>query len=309
MKEPFIYLRPEVTREHAQSIIHWLKDNEVSRHLSDGQDTSLSLARMLQRINLRVLTHLFSAGGRFFMIHHRAGRPVGFIRLVVKGTEAQMVIVIGERDDWGKGIGTCAILECMKIAFFEMRLQKIAAKIKHENKRSLRAFLRAGFIIRNQSTDLITLEMTMDEYLLGIQKGGLCMTPKVIITAVDRERLKKVISDASLLGEAAEHAIFGLEREMENASVVDSKEVAGDVVTMNSKVLLSLNEEEMEVSLVYPKEADFLSNRLSVLSPIGTAILGYSAGDRITWDVPSGRAHIQIKKVIYQPEAAGDFHL
>ena len=187
----------------------------------------------------------------------------------------------------------------MKIAFFQMRLKKMTARIKPENKRSLRAFLRAGFLVRQQTPGIITLEMTMEEYLQWIQKGGLQMTKTVIITAVDRERLRKVIIDASRLGEASEHAIADLEKEMDRASVVDSREVAGDVVTMNSKVLLALNEEEMEVSLVYPKEADFLNNRLSVLSPIGTAILGYSAGDRIAWDVPSGRTQIQIKKVIY----------
>jgi len=197
----------------------------------------------------------------------------------------------------------------MKIVFFEMRLKKMTARIKPENRRSLRAFLRAGFMLSHQTVSLITLEMTLEEYLLRIQKGGFSMSPKVVITAVDRERLRKVITDAATLGEASEHAIQDLEREMERAAIVDSREVTGDVITMNSKVILTLNEEEMEVALVYPKEADFFSNRLSVLSPIGTAILGYSAGDRITWDVPSGMAQIQIKKVLYQPEAAGDFHL
>jgi regulator of nucleoside diphosphate kinase len=78
---------------------------------------------------------------------------------------------------------------------------------------------------------------------------------------------------------------------------------------MNSKALLSLNENEMELSLVYPGEANLAKKRLSVLSPIGTAILGYGEGDRIEWEVPSGLAKIHIRKVLYQPEAAGDYHL
>ena len=309
MKGPFISLRPEITREHAQRMIGWLNEQEVRQHLSDNQHTPSNIEQILQRVDLPVLTPLFSTGGRFFMIHNAAGRPVGFIRLLIRAADVEMVIVIGEKGDWGKGLGTSAILECMKIVFFEMRLKKMTAKIKPDNKRSLRAFLRAGFMLRHQTDSLLTLEMTLDDFLLNIQKGGFSMASKVVITAVDQERLRKVITDAALIGDAPEHAILDLQKEMERAAIVDSREVSGDIVTMNSKVLLSLNEEEMEVSLVYPKEADFLRNRLSVLSPIGTAILGYSAGARITWDVPSGMAKIQIKKVLYQPEAAGDFHL
>ena len=95
------------------------------------------------------------------MIHNAAGRPVGFVRLVVREAGAEMVIVIGEKEDWGKRMGTSAILECMKIVFFEMRLKKMTARIKPENKRSLRAFLRAGFMLSHQTVSLITLEMTL----------------------------------------------------------------------------------------------------------------------------------------------------
>jgi regulator of nucleoside diphosphate kinase len=45
------------------------------------------------------------------------------------------------------------------------------------------------------------------------------------------------------------------------------------------------------------------------LSPIGTAIIGYGEGDNIEWEVPNGRTEILIKKILYQPEAAGDYHL
>ncbi|MPN08809.1 Regulator of nucleoside diphosphate kinase [bioreactor metagenome] len=78
---------------------------------------------------------------------------------------------------------------------------------------------------------------------------------------------------------------------------------------MNSRVLMNLNGKDMEVSLVYPCDADWGENRLSVLSPVGTAILGYSEGDDIEWKVPSGTARITIKKLLYQPEARGDYHL
>jgi regulator of nucleoside diphosphate kinase len=65
----------------------------------------------------------------------------------------------------------------------------------------------------------------------------------------------------------------------------------------------------MEVSLVFPSEADMSAGRLSVLSPIGTALLGYEKGDTIEWMVPAGKRRIQITDILYQPEAAGHLHL
>jgi len=83
------------------------------------------------------------------------------------------------------------------------------------------------------------------------------------------------------------------------------------VVTMNSKVILRDLDisEEMNYCLVFPKDADIASGAISVLAPVGTAILGYREGDIVEWPVPSGKRRIRIEKILYQPEAAGDFHL
>ena len=78
---------------------------------------------------------------------------------------------------------------------------------------------------------------------------------------------------------------------------------------MNSKALLRLDDEEVEVALVYPEDADDGAGKLSVCSGIGTAILGYKEGDSFSWRMPNRTCHIRIGKVLYQPEAAGDFHL
>ncbi len=309
MKEPFICLRQEVTRENALAIMRWLEDEEVRRYLSDTQDVSANIRQAIGRVNLPVLTHLFSAGGRFYMIHDKKGRPLGFVRLVVKNAETEMVIVIGDRSDWGKRMGTSAICESMKIAFFELRSLKMVARIHHENRRSLRAFLRAGFRLQHETSRMKVLGISMEEYIKFIQQGGNNMASQVVITAVDQGRLRKLISDVSSLGTTADRAILDLEHEIDRARIVDVHQLSPEVITMNSKVLLRLDEEEMEVSLVYPKEADWARNKLSILSPVGTAILGYREGDRIEWDIPSGVAKIQIRKVVYQPEAAGDYHL
>ncbi|NLN64049.1 MAG: nucleoside diphosphate kinase regulator [Clostridiaceae bacterium] len=132
------------------------------------------------------------------------------------------------------------------------------------------------------------------------------MQKEIYITEVDRERLKRILSEALNSGKASEQAITKLEHEISKAVVVNPHQIPKDIITMNSRAVLHLDDEDMEVSLVYPEDADRISNKLSILSPIGTAILGYAEGDIVQWQVPSGVTEIQIKEVLYQPEAAGD---
>jgi regulator of nucleoside diphosphate kinase len=82
-------------------------------------------------------------------------------------------------------------------------------------------------------------------------------------------------------------------------------------VTMNSKVCLKdlYTNEEMNVTLVFPRDADIAQAKVSVLAPIGTAMLGNRIGEIFTWKVPDGVRRLQVEKVLYQPEAAGDHHL
>ena len=100
-----------------------------------------------------------------------------------------------------------------------------------------------------------------------------------------------------------------LEHEIERAIVVEPRHVARDVVTMNSRALLQLDDEEIEVALVYPEDADSSTGKHSVCSDIGAAILGYQEGDAIDWRIADRTRRIEIRKVLYQPEAAGHFHL
>ena len=90
---------------------------------------------------------------------------------------------------------------------------------------------------------------------------------------------------------------------------MEIEDLPKDVITMNSKILIIMNGNEGEVTLVYPQEADLIEDKISILSPIGTAILGYREGDTIEWAVPSGSIEIHIQKILYQPEAAGDLDL
>ena len=85
--------------------------------------------------------------------------------------------------------------------------------------------------------------------------------------------------------------------------------IPDDVITMRSKVRLKdlVTGQANTYSLVFPTEADFDEGKISILAPIGTAILGYKSGDTIEWSVPSGLRRLKVDEILYQPEAAGDY--
>jgi len=133
----------------------------------------------------------------------------------------------------------------------------------------------------------------------------------IYITRFDLERLEDLLTVISEFSYRDRGDLEALESELQRGKQVDSKDVPPDIVTMNSRMrLLDVDtHEKMVFTLVFPQDADITAGKLSVLSPIGTAVLGYSAGDIIKWRVPSRVRRIKIDKVLYQPEAAGDYHL
>ena len=138
------------------------------------------------------------------------------------------------------------------------------------------------------------------------------MAEKVIhITDSDRKRLKQLIRDTRAFGREHEFHIKELEEELSRAKVVKSKDIPKDVITMNSKVRLRdlATRKEMTYSLVFPDDADPDQHKISILAPIGTALIGYRVGDIIEWKVPAGLRKLKVLEVLYQPEAAGDYHL
>ncbi len=105
--------------------------------------------------------------------------------------------------------------------------------------------------------------------------------------------------------------IKDLKKELDRAKVVDPREVPGTVVTMNSTVRLTDldTEEELVYTVVFPDDADVDAGKISIISPIGTALLGYSEGDLIEWPVPRGVCHLRIEEVLFQPEKSGNYNL
>ena len=303
MNQSFVSLNPEITRTDALTLMDWLEDECVTRHLSDSRHVSRFIEQVIGRVQLPVLTHLFNQGGRFFMVYDRHDVPVGFVRLVKTGPDCEMVLVIGNRDNWGRQLGASAIRESMKIAFFEMRAEKLIAKIHADNVRSLKLFQRCGFQLESQTPVLKSFALTAKHYRRLLRESSAAHAGDICITEIDQERLRDLIA----LEQAA--AVFELEHEIERAVVVDPRQVPRDVVTMNSRTLLQLDDDEVEVALVYPEDADDSAGKLSIRSGIGTAILGFREGDSFDWRIPDRTCRIRIGKVLYQPEAAGDFHL
>jgi regulator of nucleoside diphosphate kinase len=132
----------------------------------------------------------------------------------------------------------------------------------------------------------------------------------IYITDYDMERLRKLLQFEKILHPDRED-LQGLEAELSRAQVVASREIPQDVVMMNSKVrFIDLDTgEEMTYTLVFPEEANIDQNRISVLAPIGTALLGYRVGDTLEWEVPAGLRRLKVTEILYQPEVVEDYRL
>jgi regulator of nucleoside diphosphate kinase len=122
------------------------------------------------------------------------------------------------------------------------------------------------------------------------------MNDQILVTAADMAMLR-VLRAHSLL-----------ERELDRAIVVSSAAVPADVVTMNSRVRYSDEKDGVErtVSLVYPSRANEAAGKVSVLAPVGTALLGLSEGQSIEWAFPDGLRRLRVEEVLHQPERLGN---
>ena len=142
----------------------------------------------------------------------------------------------------------------------------------------------------------------------NVTEENMKIRPEIIISTIDADRLDKLMDSMpgrSFMGKAE------LESELARARVVDPKDVPPTVVTMNSTVRFRVesSSEEFELTLVYPKDVDASGKTISILAPVGSALLGLSQGDEIEWPKPGGGVlRVHISEVTYQPERAGEFH-
>lgn len=133
----------------------------------------------------------------------------------------------------------------------------------------------------------------------------------IYITDNDMTRLEELLEVAGENVTRDNKHLEELSSELLKAEVVDSTEIPANVVTMNSQVLLldMDTNESKTYQLVFPRDANLEQNRISILAPIGTAMLGCRVGNVIRWNAPAGVRRMKIAKILYQPEAAGDYHL
>lgn len=132
--------------------------------------------------------------------------------------------------------------------------------------------------------------------------------PTITVSTRDLDRLERLLENPSFKNLPASAA---LRNELDRAEVFEPEDIPPGVITMNSTARFVDEDtgEEYELTLVYPGDTDSASGKISILAPVGSALLGLSVGQTIEWPVPSGRtARLRVLGVTYQPEAAGEFH-
>ena len=127
------------------------------------------------------------------------------------------------------------------------------------------------------------------------------------MSRLDYDRIEALLEDAGKRG----IDIAALESEIARAEVVEPAQMPKDVISMNSTARFrdETSNEERELTLVYPRDANGEAGRVSILAPVGSALLGLRVGQSIDWPVPGNRTiTLRVLSVEYQPEAAGELH-
>lgn len=130
---------------------------------------------------------------------------------------------------------------------------------------------------------------------------------QIFITEDDMARLRSMVRQGRMASRRDQKHLEELDRELDRAEVIAPEDVSPDVVTMHSTVQVRDldNGASTLYTVVFPVDADIDRKRISILAPIGTALIGYRAGDVIEWAMPGGTRRLKIEQVVYQPEAAG----
>lgn len=136
------------------------------------------------------------------------------------------------------------------------------------------------------------------------------MENRIVVTVNDYQRLMGLMELSSLRTETSE-IVNRLFDSLCGAKMLPQEAINENVVTMNSRVKLKdlTSKRETEVTITYPQDAEPRERRVSIFSEIGSALLGRSEKDVVSWRIPNGVGLFEITKVTYQPEAAGDFYL
>lgn len=132
---------------------------------------------------------------------------------------------------------------------------------------------------------------------------------QILVTTFDMDRLSSLIKSSRIAGYQQKFYLKQLNEELDKAKVVNSQDIPKDIITMNSTVRIRdlSSGEKKDYTLVFPSDARIEEGKISILSAIGIALIGYGTGDIIEWQVPSGLKRLKIEKILYQPEASGHY--
>jgi regulator of nucleoside diphosphate kinase len=130
---------------------------------------------------------------------------------------------------------------------------------------------------------------------------------QIVVTRDDMARLRELVRQGRKASRRDQGHLAELDQELDRAEIIDANDLSADVVTMHSTVRVRDLDAGTSVvyTLVFPVDADIERKRISVLAPIGTALIGYRAGDNVEWMTPGGPKRLEIEEVLFQPEAAG----
>ncbi|MCR8923180.1 nucleoside diphosphate kinase regulator [Dasania sp. GY-MA-18] len=133
--------------------------------------------------------------------------------------------------------------------------------------------------------------------------------PKITVSSLDLSRLEKMIDN---MKQDTAPGIDDLVDELARAEILAPEDMPSNIVTMNSTVRFKVasSNKEFSLTLVYPQDSDGQQGKISILAPVGSALLGLAEGDQIQWPKPGGgQLQVEIIEVLYQPERAGEMHL
>ena len=134
--------------------------------------------------------------------------------------------------------------------------------------------------------------------------------PPLLVSRLDAERIEALLEQPQYSGLNTR----ALQDELARAEIAEPAQMPADVITMNSIARVRVEDRELgnhehELTLVYPRDADGGADKVSILAPVGSALLGLRVGAAIDWPMPGGRsARLQVLSIRFQPEAAGELH-
>ncbi|NOJ02011.1 nucleoside diphosphate kinase regulator [Vibrio kanaloae] len=132
--------------------------------------------------------------------------------------------------------------------------------------------------------------------------------PDITLSSLDVDRIYDLMESLPRNSPSTEQ----LEQELERGTILEPDQLPDNIVTMNSTVTFSIDatKKEFSLTLVYPKDVDSSGTKISILAPIGSALIGLSTGHSIQWTKPDGsQVDVTILDITYQPERAGEYRL